>query len=110
MEEMDKNGGADMYGLELSELDLMKSFFSKTNHLDKVILYGSRAKGNYKPFSDVDITLIGDGLQFSDLSALQDMLYYSNLPYFYDVSIFNEISNPALKDHIARRGLVIYER
>lgn len=89
-----------MYGLEDSELELMNSFFDKTNHLSKVILYGSRAKGNYKPFSDVDITLLGDGLQFSDLCSLQDMLYYSNLPYFYDVSIFNDISNEKLKDHI----------
>ncbi|MEE3447996.1 MAG: nucleotidyltransferase domain-containing protein [Bacteroidales bacterium] len=47
-----------MYGLKDSELEIMYGFFSEIDNLEKVILYGSRAKGNYKPFSDVDITLV----------------------------------------------------
>jgi predicted nucleotidyltransferase len=99
-----------MYGLSDKEFDEMTAIFSKCKNLEKVILYGSRAKGNYKKFSDVDITLEGDNLTLADLFQIQDLLYESDLPYMYDVSIFSSITNPDLIDHIRRRGIVIWER
>lgn len=99
-----------MYGLSDKEFDEMTAIFSKFKNLEKVILYGSRAKGNYKKFSDVDITLEGDNLTLADLFQIQDLLYESDLPYMYDVSIFSKITNPDLIDHIKRRGVVIWER
>ena len=88
----------------------MTAIFGKCKNLEKVILYGSRAKGNYKKFSDVDITLEGDNLTLADLFQIQDLLYESDLPYMYDVSIFSSITNPDLIDHIKRRGIEIWER
>ena len=99
-----------MYGLSDKEFDEMTAIFGKFKNLEKVILYGSRAKGNYKKFSDVDITLEGDNLTLADLFQIQDLLYESDLPYMYDVSIFSSITNPDLIDHIRRRGVVIWER
>ena len=99
-----------MYGLSDKEFDEMTAIFSKCDNLEKVILYGSRAKGNYKKFSDVDITLEGDNLTLADLFQIQDLLYESDLPYMYDVSIFSTITNQDLIDHIKRRGIVIWER
>jgi predicted nucleotidyltransferase len=97
-----------MYGLEDDELKLMNDTFAKTANLKRVILYGSRAKGNYRPFSDVDITLIGDHLNDDDLADLTFRLSESSLPYFCDVSLFSRLDNPALIDHIRRRGKIIY--
>lgn len=99
-----------MYGLSDKEFDEMTAIFGKFKNLEKVILYGSRAKGNYKKFSDVDITLEGGNLTLADLFQIQDLLYESDLPYMYDVSIFSSITNPDLIDHIRRRGVVIWER
>ena len=99
-----------MYGLSDKEFDEMTAIFSKCKNLEKVILYGSRAKGNYKKFSDVDITLEGDNLTLADLFQIQDLLYESDLPYMYDVSVFSSITNSDLIDHIKRRGIVIWER
>lgn len=99
-----------MYGLKDSEIETMNSFFSEIDNLEKVVLYGSRAKGNYKRFSDVDITLTGDHLTMNDLYKLQDLFYYSDLPYMYDISIFKNITNPDLADHINRRGIVLWTR
>ncbi len=99
-----------MYGLSDKEFDEMTAIFSKCKNLEKVILYGSRAKGNYKKFSDVDITLEGDNLTLADLFRIQDLLYESDLPYMFDVSIFSKITNPDLIDHIRRKGIVIWER
>jgi len=99
-----------MYGLTDRELALMDSYFSQIANLEKVILYGSRAKGNYKKFSDVDITLLGKEIGVSDLFKLQDLLYESDLPYMYDVSLFKSLTNPDLIDHIKRKGIVLWER
>lgn len=97
-----------MYGMEDEELQLMRNIFSMTPHLEKVVLYGSRAKGTNKPFSDVDITLIGDQLTQDDLTDVMYRLSESSLPYFCDVSLFSHLNNPALIDHIQRRGKIIY--
>ena len=99
-----------MYGLSDKEFAEMKAIFGQCKNLERVILYGSRAKGNYKKFSDVDITLEGDNLTLADLFRIQDLLYESDLPYMFDVSIFSKISNPDLTDHIRRKGIVIWER
>lgn len=98
------------YGLKDTELASLTSLFSMNEHIERVILYGSRAKGNYKPFSDVDITLVGGLLTHDDLSrmiiAIDDLL----LPYQFDISIFHQLKNETLIDHINRRGIVIYNR
>ena len=39
-----------------SELQQLEKTFASNKRIEQVVLYGSRAKGNYKPFSDVDIT------------------------------------------------------
>ena len=98
------------YGLKNIELDNLNALFSKNGKIERVVLYGSRAKGNYKPFSDVDITLVGDELTHEDLNrvilAIDDLL----LPYQFDISLFHILKNAELIDHINRRGIVIYER
>lgn len=94
--------------MEDDELQLMNDTFAKTANLQQVILYGSRAKGNNRPFSDVDITLIGDSLTDDDLADVAFRLSESSLPYFCDVSLFSRLDNPALIDHIKRRGKIIY--
>ena len=98
------------YGLKDIEMAYLETLFSKNERIERVILYGSRAKGNHKPFSDVDITLVGDELTHQDLNriilAIDDLL----LPYQFDISIFHQLKNDTLIDHINRRGIVIYEK
>ena len=42
--------------------------------VEKAVLYGSRAKGNYKPGSDVDLTLLGAGVTTKILGQIQGEL------------------------------------
>jgi predicted nucleotidyltransferase len=97
-------------GLSPSNIDKIRKVFADYPEVEKVIIYGSRAKGNYKPHSDIDLTLIGERLdlttQFRIETALDDLL----LPYTIDVSIFHQISNPDLIEHIGRVGKTFYER
>ena len=97
-----------MYGMEDNELQLLRSTFENTTNLRQVILFGSRAKGTNRPFSDVDITLVGDQLTDDDVADVACRLSESSLPYFCDVSLFSKLQNPALIDHIKRRGKTIY--
>lgn len=97
-----------MYGLDDEEMKMMHDIFAQTVNIDKVILYGSRAKGTYKPFSDVDITLVGDQLTEEDLTDVMFRLEESSLPYFCDVSLFKNLSSPDLISHILRMGKTIY--
>ena len=52
-----------LYGLEDNELSMLKSAITSVKGVEKAILYGSRAKGCNKPFSDIDISLVGKGLR-----------------------------------------------
>lgn len=61
-----------MYGLTDNELEKLCNLFRKHEEIEQAVLYGSRAKGNFKPFSDIDITLMGDRLTYNTLSSLSD--------------------------------------
>lgn len=98
------------YGLKDEHWDALCNVFAKNPRIEKVILYGSRAKGTYKPFSDVDITLVGDELTPKNLSDINNAIDDLLLPYMFDISIFHTLQSDKLKDHINRRGIVVYER
>ena len=77
---------------------------------DAVKLYGSRAKGTFHERSDVDLVLIGTGIdRFLVADILLD-LADTDLPYTVDLQNYSEIKNRALVEHIDRVGMVIYER
>jgi uncharacterized protein len=78
--------------------------------VEKTLLYGSRAKGNFKPGSDVDLTLLGTGLTSKILAQIQDELEDGLLPYTFDLSILAQITQADLLDHIRRVGVVFYEK
>ena len=95
-------GIKDDYWIRLCEL------FSNKPKIEKVILYGSRAKGNFKPFSDIDITLVGDKLEHNDLLDITDGIEELLFPYMFDVSLYSSLKNEKLIEHIDRVGVVIY--
>jgi predicted nucleotidyltransferase len=78
--------------------------------VEKALIYGSRAKGNFKPGSDVDLTLLGSGLTLKIPGQIRDALEDGLLPYCFDVSIFDQTTQPDLIDPIRRIGVAFYER
>lgn len=97
------------YGLTDTDLQKLTMLFARNRKIERVILYGSRAKGNYKPFSDIDITLIGEGLTRSDVNRLASDIDDLLLPYQFDISIFASLKNKELIEHIERVGIGIYQ-
>ena len=68
------------YGLTDTQLDQIRRVLAETPHLERAVLFGSRAKGTHKPGSDVDLALMGDAFQFSDRLRLDNELDDLNLP------------------------------
>ncbi len=95
--------------LKDSDLDAIKEVISRFPQVQKAILFGSRAKGNYKRGSDVDIALylIGDDITQSIAGVLNDDTL---LPYKFDVLNASTITNPDLIAHINRVGLTFYTK
>jgi predicted nucleotidyltransferase len=98
------------FGLKESSIEQIKQIFLRYPTIDKAILYGSRAKGNYKQGSDIDLTLIGENINHDQLWQIAIEIDDLLLPYLVDLSIFDDIDNSHLIDHINRIGVTFYER
>lgn len=71
----------------------------------RVILFGSRAKGNCRPASDIDLCLDAPGLTLKQQLEIETLLDDLLLPWKIDLVLLHEIDNPALLDHIQRAGI-----
>ena len=98
------------FGLPQSTLDEMRAIFARHNKVTKVVVYGSRAKGNYRNGSDIDLTMFGKNLTFQDLSTIHNALDDSSNPYLVNLSIYDHLDNAKLREHIDRVGQVFYYR
>jgi predicted nucleotidyltransferase len=98
------------YGLEENIVKNIIEILAKYPEIDQAILFGSRAKGNYKPGSDIDLTLTGEKLNLNilnDISLKLDELY---LPYTFDLSVYKSIKDLEMVDHIKRVGVSLYKK
>lgn len=96
-------------GLSTADSKKIQTVLTRHPDVEKAILYGSRAKGTYRPGSDIDITLTGD-ISWDELQAITLELDDLMLPYQFDLSVHAMIDNPNLLDHIKRVGKTFYAR
>ncbi|MFK8287681.1 nucleotidyltransferase domain-containing protein [Capnocytophaga canimorsus] len=97
------------FGLEAAVLTSFQNIFEKFENIEKVIVYGSRAKGNFRYNSDIDLSVIGE-VSYDDLLKIELLIDELLLPYKVDLSVFNNIDNSELKAHIERVGIVLYKK
>ncbi len=96
-------------GLTKKDIKTIIEVFKKYPEVETAVLYGSRAMCNYKRGSDIDIALKGEQLTSSICSHIHFELEEETLlPYFFDITDYQSISNDKLKEHIDRVGKVIY--
>lgn len=98
------------FGLDETTITKIKDTFIKFPEIEKVLIYGSRAKGTQKNGSDIDLTLIGSAVDLTIRNKLANQLDDLNLPYMFDISIFSQISNVDFIDHIKRIGVEFYRK
>lgn len=98
-----------IFGLKIATIQAIQDVFKKYPTVEKAILYGSRAKGNYRPGSDIDLTLVGKQLNLTTLQKIENELDDLLLPYKIDLSLHKQIQNKELLDHIERVGKVFFD-
>lgn len=98
------------YGLPNSAIEAIQKVFSKYPEIEKVILYGSRAMGNYRVGSDIDLTLCGKSLNLTLLHKVENEIDDLMLPYKIDISLQKHIQNSQLLEHIQQVGVIFFEK
>lgn len=95
-------------GLPQHALERLLPIFDAYPEVDRVILFGSRAKGNFRQGSDIDLCLVAPTLTMSRCFALENALDDLLLPWKIDLVRWDEIDNPDLRSHIQRCGLLLW--
>ncbi|MCY0900060.1 MAG: nucleotidyltransferase domain-containing protein [Firmicutes bacterium] len=99
-----------IFGLSDHTVNILRETFRRYPEVEQVVIYGSRAMGTYKTGSDIDLTLIGDQLTHETLLQIAQDLDEAPIPYTVDLSIYHDIRDGNVRDHIRRRGMVFYQK
>ncbi len=80
---------------------------SRFEKLTRLVVFGSRAMGNHKHGSDIDLAVWG--LEPGEVRELSIRLNeYLSLPHKFDVVRFESVNDPELKQHIIEFGKLVY--
>ncbi len=99
---------SEQTGLSNITIQSLRHVFMRYPSIHKVIIYGSRAKGNFKPSSDIDLTLFTGETDLSFLFKVENEIDELLLPYKVDLSLYSSLDNENLKEHIKRVGIEFY--
>ena len=100
----------NLIGLTQTNIEQLISVFKNHQRIEAVKVYGSRAKGNFTPHSDLDLAIYGETFTPQDFAHLALDLDDSDIPYMVDIQTYHDINNTKLKEHIDRVGIYIYNR
>ena len=98
------------YGLEEVQIEKINKIFSEIEKVEQVIIFGSRAKGNHKASSDIDLALKGNWITLDDILMLSNRIDALNLIYKFDLINYSTIDNQDLVEHIDRVGKIFYTK
>ena len=96
---------ASAIGLQPHQFKELAEVFEQFPEVTSVIVYGSRAKGNYHDRSDLDLAITLTTNARHMIAKIKLALDESNLVPSVDLQNKAEITNPSLKDHIQRKGI-----
>ena len=98
------------FGLNEITINKINSVFENYPEIEEVVIYGSRAKGNFRNGSDIDLTLKGQNIEYEILSKINQEIDDLNTPYLFDISIFENLDSQEFLNHINRIGKTFYTK
>ena len=98
-----------MFGIYPKSFAVLQKIFSNHVNVSEVKIYGSRAKGNYREGSDIDL-VITDDIEYSELYSIISEIEESIIPYLVDISVYSQLNSESLKEHINRVGKIFYKK
>lgn len=99
-----------IFGLTQTQFQLMINAISSFNEIEKVLIFGSRANGNFKPGSDIDLAVFGEKVNRTTINRLSSALEDLPLPFMFDLIDYHELTNESLKEKIDAQGQLFFER
>lgn len=88
----------------------LEKIFNKYSDIDKVVLFGSRARGDYKSTSDIDLCIFGNSLSKRDRYSILDDIDEIETFYSFDVVFFDELDEEQIKESVLGDMKKIYGR
>jgi len=101
---------AHAFGLTNRDLETLRSIFNRYPEIENVVLFGSRAQGNYKSGSDIDLAVMDVDIEDTTLRRINSDLEETSLPYRVDLIHYHTVTHPDLKKHIDRVGVAFYKK
>ena len=98
------------FGILEDDWNVIRNIFEKSSKVEKLILFGSRAKGTHKNESDIDLVVFGEQITYKDYLQLYLQLDDIGMLHKIDLINFNTITSKELQDHIKRVGIIIYKK
>lgn len=92
-------------GLSVSLLEQLREVFRRYPEVRKVLIYGSRAKGSFKPGSDIDLAVFATDMSSSRFAGLWSELDELPLVFTLDVVHWDTLGNAALQQRIVAEGV-----
>ena len=86
----------------------LQGIFREQKNIREVLIFGSRAKGNYRPGSDIDLALVGDGITLRQRNEILNHIDDLGILYKIDLLDYNKIAGTPIGEHIDRVGQVFY--
>ena len=100
-----------MFGINPANYREISQTLARFVLIDQAIIYGSRARGSEHEGSDIDLTLLGEGLSFANtIAPLAEAIDELYLPYSFDLSIFAQLSHAGMIADINRDGKIFYQK
>lgn len=96
------------YGLSNTVIQELQAVFRKHSFVERVILFGSRAKGNYHAGSDIDLAVVAFDMTYTQLLTISTDIDDLNLLYKVDLLDYNRNIGTPIGEHIDRVGKVFY--
>ena len=104
------NTERNKFGLTERDMKTFQEIFMQYPDVDEVHLFGSRAKGNYKFGSDVDLAIINEVTSTQTIYKLLANFNESSLPYTVDLVNLPALTHQELIGHIIRTGIIFYKK
>lgn len=97
------------FGISDQDIVMIQKVMTGYPAIEEVVIYGSRAKGNYKTGSDIDLMIKGT-MSREAFHRLEYDLDELMLPYQFDLAMIDTIDNLKLLDHVMRAGKTFYKK
>lgn len=101
----------EQFGIDKSIIEDIVNIIKKYKEITRAVIFGSRARGDYKKASDIDIALFGDNLTNTINTKIFFEIDELYMPYKVDLINFNTLGKEnRIRENILKEGVEIYAK